>query len=840
MAELIVRAPSECIEWVEALAVEHEEWKRPLSWIERENIEEYNKLPYRRRLLEASLEEQRMWVLAMLDWVRESDRSYTDTYHIRSVLSEKAKKDLPFTHDQFVTVIHKWPHAAHTLKGMREIVQMAKHYLRRNEFTPAVQDAIRARIKQADGCDHADIQRQIAKLEKVAGLNTSRLPLLPGEAWSDHAIEVINNAEPEVCTHWKQILELCARARSAKPSKKWGKDGEKLLDEIGFDAFRNQVMEWFSLVNKPRTAPSGNARGNLYINPINADILRGLAWLCVSYKDKGIAAALADLAIAVFKKEPGYGPRSVSVGNASIWALSMTPGLVGIAQLARLKVKIKASKAIKGIEEALIAVSEREGIPLDDIEELTVPDYGMQEVGVRLGQFGDFTARLAITGTTATTLTWIKPDGKVQKSVPKPVKDQFKPELKEFKKEASDLKKMLPAQRDRIENLFMEQKSWDYSSWRARYLDHPLVGTLARRLIWVFATESDSYSGIWHEGELVDAKNNSLVGIEDATVALWHPIDTDTPSIVSWRNWLVAHRVQQPFKQAYREVYILTDAERNTNVYSNRFAAHIIRQHQFNALCEVRGWNNKLRLIFDGYYLPPTKYLPLWNIRAEFWVEGVGDEYAVDTNDQGTFNYLATDQVRFYSFEPEENAAHAEGGGYGAGGGRVAPEEPVPLEEIPPLVFSEIMRDVDMFIGVTSIGNDPAWIDGGREVPHRNYWQSYAFGDLSATAQTRHTILAQLLPALTIADRCELVGKFLVVRGDVRSYKIHLGSGNILMTPNDQYLCIVPAQRSGKKADKVFLPFEGDRILALILSKAFMLSDDTSIQDKTILTQIHK
>ncbi|NRA56993.1 MAG: hypothetical protein HRU13_02595 [Phycisphaerales bacterium] len=36
----------------------------------------------------------------------------------------------------------------------------------------------------------------------------------------------------------------------------------------------------------------------------------------------------------------------------------------------------------------------------------------------------------------------------------------------------------------------------------------------------------------------------------------------------------------------------------------------------------------------------------------------------------------------------------------------------------------------------------------------------------------------------------------------------------------------------------VFLPFEGDRMLAIILSKAFMLAADDKITDKTILSQI--
>jgi hypothetical protein len=73
----------------------------------------------------------------------------------------------------------------------------------------------------------------------------------------------------------------------------------------------------------------------------------------------------------------------------------------------------------------------------------------------------------------------------------------------------------------------------------------------------------------------------------------------------------------------------------------------------------------------------------------------------------------------------------------------------------------------------------------------------------------------------------------------LREYKIHLGSGNILMLPNDQYLCIVPGSAKDQvDANNLRLPFEGDRTLAIILSKAFMLADDTSITDVTITRQL--
>jgi len=323
-------------------------------------------------------------------------------------------------------------------------------------------------------------------------------------------------------------------------------------------------------------------------------------------------------------------------------------------------------------------------------------------------------------------------------------------------------------------------------------------------------------------------------------VRLWHPLSESTETVLGWRHWLVEHLVQQPFKQAHREVYLLTDAERRTRTYSNRFAAHILRQHQFNALCAARGWKNHLRLMVDNTYPPAMRSLPTYNLRAEYWVEGAGAEYGTDTNETGTYLYVSTDQVRFYAMNAAENYADARGGGYAPGRWRRhADNDPLALEYIPPLVFSEIMRDVDLFVGVASVGNDPTWADGRSVGQYQDYWRHFSFGELSESAKTRKQILEGLVPHLKIAARSTLTDRFLVVRGDIRTYKIHLGSGNIMMEPNDQYLCIVPRQGlAAAPGGSVFLPFEGDQTLAVILSKAFLLADDKKITDPSITRQL--
>jgi hypothetical protein len=48
----------------------------------------------------------------------------------------------------------------------------------------------------------------------------------------------------------------------------------------------------------------------------------------------------------------------------------------------------------------------------------------------------------------------------------------------------------------------------------------------------------------------------------------------------------------------------------------------------------------------------------------------------------------------------------------------------------------------------------------------------------------------------------------------------------------------MPVQERKAERAKVRLPFEGDEILSIILSKAFMLADDDRIKDKSIVAQI--
>ena len=446
------------------------------------------------------------------------------------------------------------------------------------------------------------------------------------------------------------------------------------------------------------------------------------------------------------------------------------------------------------------------GLSAQDSAERFIPTFELSATGLRRIDCGeDGAIELRIIGSDATSV-FFSSSGKVVNTAPAALKRNHAESLAAIRDSAKALGKLLATQRSRLESLLLGRTEWEFRTWQERYLNHPVVGALARRLIWTL----DGHPVIFQDGQPMYVHGQIAAPKPESRVRLWHPIEHSANDVLAWRNQFDSLEITQPFKQAHREVYVLTDAERRTNTYSNRFAAHILNQSQFRALALTRGWERPFIGGWDGGKPVASRMLPDgW--RVEFWLEGAGAEHGPT----GGSLYVATDQVRFYR-------------------GDIA--EPAPLDQVSRLIFSEAMRDVDLFVGVASVGNDPTWNDGGPAGRYRDYWQNYSFGELNASAKTRKEVLERLLPRLKISEQCSFDEKFLLVQGRLRTYKIHLGSGNILMEPNGQYLCIVP-KPSGAQ-DDVLLPFEGDRTLSVILSKAFLLAADDMISDETISRQI--
>ena len=652
----------------------------------------------------------------------------------------------------------------------------------------------------------------------VAAIDRLRGDVDDAEPWAEAWLERLSTADDAHVAHWHVLARHCLDNNASRPSARWTKQAGPLLTAVGDDAFRETMLDVLPRLAEPRREKADDVDPddwNHWFEPSafdegNVRLLKGFLWLCGRYVDADVCTLLRRVAVIGYKKVYGIGMRNAKIANAAAVTLAGMPGDTGVKELSILRATTRYNPARVNIDRVFDKLAAERGLTPDELAEVSTPDYGLSDIGTWEGVIGEFTARLTLAGVGKSVLAWQR-DGKVQKSVPAAVKAEHADALKTLKRRVKEIDTATRAHARRIEQGYLTGRRHTRDEWLERLIDHRLIGHLGRKLVWQVEDGQRRFA-VMHDGDrLVGADGETATVTKAATVSLWHPSLATLEEVVHWRRRIVERGITQPFKQAHREVYLLTDAERATADHSLRFANHILYHSQFHALATQRDWHQLRGGAWEGgRENEATRALPAHGLGVVFDAEGAE---AYGDSGSGIFQCVGTGAVRFYR-------DHA----------------PVALASIDPLVFSEVMRDVDLFVGVSGVANDPEW-QAREERGHgglAGYWRDNAFGELGEQAKTRHAVLESLIPQLTIGERLRLEERFLIVEGTRRTYRIHLGSSNILMTPNDQYLCIVAA----RPKTSIMLPFEGDRTLSLILSKAFLLATDTKITDPTILSQI--
>jgi Domain of unknown function (DUF4132) len=324
-----------------------------------------------------------------------------------------------------------------------------------------------------------------------------------------------------------------------------------------------------------------------------------------------------------------------------------------------------------------------------------------------------------------------------------------------------------------------------------KLLTHPVLSHLLQSLIFVRAEAGDvlGYPLCCNDGagpQLLFRNydgDTTPVDLAAPDLRLAHPYDLLLSR--AWHDWqrecFTAQRIQ-PFKQVFRELYVRSPNEtRNGDeTLSWRYSGHQVQPHQALALFGQRGW-----IAYDE------------GVSRTFHVEGL---VATVSFAQGIFTPAEVEG-------PEvKDIFFTKGGGW----------QPIPLADVPPRVFSEVMRDLDLVVSVAHSGGV----------------------DLEATASTIE------MRAALIAETCILLGltnvalksAHALIEGTLGNYTVHLGSAVVHRQPGGA-VCIIPvhAQHRGR----LFLPFaDDDPKTAEIVSKVVTLARDKDLKDPSILEQI--
>ncbi len=309
---------------------------------------------------------------------------------------------------------------------------------------------------------------------------------------------------------------------------------------------------------------------------------------------------------------------------------------------------------------------------------------------------------------------------------------------------------------------------------------HPMLRAMLAQLVWV------GQAGLGYplsDGSALRALDGEEIPVSPTdTLRLAHPYDLLGSG--EWQRWqhecFTAERIQ-PFKQVFRELYLLTAAERSEGMLSRRYAGQQVNPRQAFALFGGRGWvadpGEGVHKTFHGLGIT-ARIGFLQTVFTPAEVEGLTLEAVLFT--------------------------------------RRGEWKPLPLEEIPALVFSEVMRDVDLVVSVAHAGSvDP---------------------EASASSIEARTTLVHETCALLNLRNVEVKNNHVLIEGQLGRYTVHLGSTVVHKQPGGA-LCILPvhAQQRGR----LFIPFvDNDPKTAELISKVILLARDKEIIDPTILEQI--
>ena len=368
-------------------------------------------------------------------------------------------------------------------------------------------------------------------------------------------------------------------------------------------------------------------------------------------------------------------------------------------------------------------------------------------------------------------------DGKALKSIPAKLKKHAY--VAELKKTEKHLREQYRRAKKMLEEA-MEDGTPLFAYEIANIIENnPVIAPLLQTLVF----ELDTALGFYEDGVLAAPDGTRTAVAADAELKIAHALDLyESGTWATYQKYLFEKGIKQPFKQVFRELYVKTADERGKET-SLRYAGHQIQPAKTIALLKTRRWvidgtEGLQRVYYKANIIARIYALADWFSPAD--IEAPTLEW-VDFFDRKTFKKL-------------------------------------PIDDVPDLIFSEVMRDVDLAVSVAHVGGvDP-------EASH-------------STVEMRRAIAQFNLPLFKL-DNVRLAGAHAHIHGTLGDYTVHLGSG-IVQQKAGAMINVLPVHSQHR--GRLFLPFlDEDPKTAEILSKIVLFAEDGKIKDPFILEQISR
>ena len=265
---------------------------------------------------------------------------------------------------------------------------------------------------------------------------------------------------------------------------------------------------------------------------------------------------------------------------------------------------------------------------------------------------------------------------------------------------------------------------------------------------------------------------------------LAHPVDFNAAGLwAQWQSHLFAEKLVQPFKQVFRELYVPLPEEAELRE-SRRYSGYQIQVKQAAAALRSRGWTASYEGGLQKVFLAQGICVSLF-ARADWFSPSDIEAPAIE--------YVFFSRTRYVPDAP-----------------------PLHIADLDPVLYSEVMRDIDMVVSIAFVGGvDPETGQSTKEL---------------RTAIVRCT--AELMKFANVS----ISGNHVYIKGMLANYTVHLGSG-LVRQEGGTVIPIIPVHSQHR--GRIYLPFmDEDPKMVEILSKVVLLAEDRKLKDPTILQWI--
>ena len=366
--------------------------------------------------------------------------------------------------------------------------------------------------------------------------------------------------------------------------------------------------------------------------------------------------------------------------------------------------------------------------------------------------------------------------GKMLKSIPAKYKKN------EYILRLNDMKKQLVEQQRRAKRMLedaMEASTGFAAGEIVSLMSNPVIAPMLSKLVF----KHDDAFGFVNGLTLVDATDASIVLNEADELVVAHPFHLWKAQLwLAYQQKLYADRIVQPFRQVFRELYVKTPDELGRDT-SLRYAGNQLQPARTMACLKTRRWIADAEAGLQKVYYKE-------HIVATIWA--LADWFSPADIEAPTLEWVA-----FFDTKTGN---------------------PMKIDDVPEIIFSEVMRDVDLAVSVAHVGGvDP-------ETSH-------------STVEMRAALLAFTLPLFRL-NNVGIRDRHAIITGELAQYSIHLGSG-VVHQIGGTMLSVLPVHSQHR--GKLFLPFvDEDPKTAEIISKVLLFAEDGKLKDPTILDQIRR